>query len=178
MSDKDLDQLGMFDDDLPAVNQGDGQPISADQQPSATSSTAAPGQGQDKRANPCLTMFGPGPVGRRCKECLYLVKFQQAVTYHKCEQRRGKYTRWGSTGTDHLVNWPACARFKSAEVARLAAQRDELYERLMRGVAVIEQARDEGKDPALIERWEVAWLKLLAEYERVCDELASLDPEA
>jgi hypothetical protein len=54
--------------------------------------------------------------------------------------------------------------------ASLEERRDTLASRLDTGFDTIEQARNQGKD---IERWEQGWLKLLREYEEVCDQIAS-----
>lgn len=54
--------------------------------------------------------------------------------------------------------------------AELETKRQELIERLRRGDALIRDA----KSPAEQARFERHWLELLAEYERVCDEIARL----
>lgn len=50
----------------------------------------------------------------------------------------------------------------------LEARRDGLYQRLEQGYARIERGLAEGGDTAT---WEGFWRDLLAEYDRVCDEL-------
>ena len=52
--------------------------------------------------------------------------------------------------------------------AELERQRQELVERLRRGDALIRAA----KNSAELARYERRWLELLAEYERICDEIA------
>jgi hypothetical protein len=52
----------------------------------------------------------------------------------------------------------------------LEERRDTLASRLDTGFDKIEQARMQGKDT---ERWEQGWLKLLREYEEICDQIAT-----
>jgi hypothetical protein len=59
--------------------------------------------------NPMLS-YGPGPEGKRCKDCSHLTAYSYARTYHKCDLRRVS----SSAVTDHRVNWPSCARFEEA----------------------------------------------------------------
>jgi len=58
-------------------------------------------------ANPCVRVYGPGPENEICKHCRLLYPHHMAKTYYKCELR--EFTH--GPGTDHRVNWPACARF-------------------------------------------------------------------
>lgn len=51
-----------------------------------------------------------------------------------------------------------------------AARRRELEERLETGFQLIDHRRDAGQD---VERWEQRWLRLLREYERLCEEIAA-----
>jgi hypothetical protein len=52
----------------------------------------------------------------------------------------------------------------------LEQRRDTLAARLETGFQKIEQAEKAGTDTA---RWEQAWLRLLREYEMICDQLHS-----
>jgi hypothetical protein len=57
--------------------------------------------------NPCVHAHGPGPAGKRCKECRLLLRNVKSRTYFKCELRGVT----NGPGTDHRANWPACGRF-------------------------------------------------------------------
>lgn len=56
-------------------------------------------------------------------------------------------------------------------IAALEMKRNELIERLDRGAARIQDARNQGKN---VDAWEDYWISLLRTYEKVCDELATL----
>lgn len=58
------------------------------------------------------------------------------------------------------------SNFNSVE--RLKADRDELVSRLRSGAIQIEEARSAGAD---VSRWESFWLRLLSEYEEICDQI-------
>jgi hypothetical protein len=60
--------------------------------------------------------------------------------------------------------------FHEAPPVSLEDRRATLSRRLDIGFGKIEEAARQGQD---IARWEKAWLELLAEYEDVCDQLAS-----
>ena len=63
---------------------------------------------QKKKApNPCVALYGPGPAGKRCKDCRLLYAKHYSGTYYKCKLR----TNTNGPGTDHRVNWPACGKF-------------------------------------------------------------------
>lgn len=53
-------------------------------------------------------------------------------------------------------------------VVPLEVRRDTLATRLEAGFNKIEEAAEQGKN---VERWEDAWLKLLGEYEDVCNQI-------
>lgn len=55
------------------------------------------------------------------------------------------------------------------EISHLVAQRNALVDRLETGTRQIEQMRQAGED---VERWEAFWVRLLRQYETVCDRLA------
>jgi hypothetical protein len=60
-----------------------------------------------RKQNPLVAIYGPGPEGAKCKTCA-------SLTYHTCSKRYYKCTLRGITHgpkTDHLVNWPACAKY-------------------------------------------------------------------
>jgi hypothetical protein len=55
------------------------------------------------------------------------------------------------------------------EISHLVAQRNSLVDRLETGSRQIEQMRRAGES---VEQWERFWLRLLRQYEEVCDKLA------
>ncbi|MDQ3855416.1 MAG: hypothetical protein M3281_03375 [Chloroflexota bacterium] len=57
-------------------------------------------------------------------------------------------------------------------IAHLVAQRNSLVDRLNNGSRQIEELRAAGED---VTSWEEFWVKLLQQYERVCDKLAQLE---
>lgn len=61
--------------------------------------------------NECVRVFGLGPEGKRCRDCsrLYVKRF--ARRYYKCELRK----ETAGPGSDHRINWRACARFAAKE---------------------------------------------------------------
>lgn len=62
--------------------------------------------------NPCLRMWGNGPDGAICKNCIHLYGTGGNKKFFKC-QMRGKAT--SGPGTDHYANWPACGKFQREE---------------------------------------------------------------
>lgn len=62
--------------------------------------------------NPMVQAFGYGPEDKRCKHCKHLFHRQFASKYYKCGLRQNT----NGPGTDHRVNWSACAKFEQ-EVA-------------------------------------------------------------
>ena len=63
---------------------------------------------QARKENPLVAVYGPGPEGAKCKTC-------DRLTYHTCRKRFYKCTLRKITrgpATDHLVNWPACAKYQ------------------------------------------------------------------
>lgn len=82
---------------------------------------------QEKSVNPCIDMFGPGPAGAICRDCIHLHGFRQSKIWYKCSLRAwtskgGKNAGTVYPGGDHRVRWPACAKFElrsdSEEVKR------------------------------------------------------------
>jgi hypothetical protein len=70
--------------------------------------------------NPCIDMYGPGPEGRICRDCVHLQGFKQSATWYKCTKRAwktkgGKYPGTVYPGPDHRVRYPACAKFEERE---------------------------------------------------------------
>ena len=51
----------------------------------------------------------------------------------------------------------------------LEDRRDTLAHRLNTGFDTIERANQQGRDTT---HWEAAWIRLLAEYEEICDQIA------
>jgi len=59
--------------------------------------------------NPCVDLYGKFEPPRSCSGCKHLLKHGGAARYYyKCDLR--KVTR--GPGTDHRVNWPACAKWQ------------------------------------------------------------------
>jgi hypothetical protein len=64
------------------------------------------------RKNPMVVAYGKGPDGTRCKTCDHLCIIQPGQnTYNKCKIRGITH----GPGTDHRVNYAACARYKQIE---------------------------------------------------------------
>ena len=61
---------------------------------------------------------------------------------------------------------PAQVQYEQAKT--LSDRRDSLFARLEEGYGRIERGLDEGRD---ITTWEDLWLRLLDEYEAVCEQL-------
>lgn len=63
------------------------------------------------RGNPMIAIHGRDPEGRRCGDCGLLVpkSVGRRRIWYAC-LLRGKPT--AGPGTDHLVSWPACAKFE------------------------------------------------------------------
>ena len=61
-----------------------------------------------ERVNPCVGIFGSGPAGRVCRECVHLYRKVMGKTYLKCALRRNT----GGPATDHRARWAACAKFE------------------------------------------------------------------
>lgn len=61
-----------------------------------------------RKTNPCLSAFGHGPDGERCKNCVHFIRKEYSKTYFKCEFRGNT----NGPGTDHRANWPACGKFE------------------------------------------------------------------
>ena len=57
-------------------------------------------------------------------------------------------------------------------LAHLVAQRNSLVARLEKASLQIEEARLAGED---VQQWETFWIRLLRQYEQVCDRIAELE---
>lgn len=60
-------------------------------------------------------------------------------------------------------------------LSHLVAKRNSLVSRLENGSHQIEQLRQVGED---VTQWEAFWVRLLRQYEQVCDELAAHEAPA
>ena len=60
------------------------------------------------KTNPMPIALGPGPEGRRCRECVHLITYQMGKRWFKCDLREHS----NSTRTDHRALWPTCAKFE------------------------------------------------------------------
>lgn len=62
--------------------------------------------------NPCLDVFGAGPDDARCTSCAHLELHNGgSQNYYKCNL----WPITGGPGTDHRLNWPACAKYEGSE---------------------------------------------------------------
>ena len=53
-------------------------------------------------------VFGPGPLGKTCRTCAYLIRNQrESRTYIKC----GLRIHTNGPGTDHKAGWLACRKY-------------------------------------------------------------------
>lgn len=69
------------------------------------------GRSQGYKTNPCISVYGKGPEGTRCKNCVNFFKKYVGKTFFKCELRGDT----GGPGTDHRANWPTCGKYKEVE---------------------------------------------------------------
>lgn len=59
--------------------------------------------------NPCVRLYGIGPVTEKCKDCtLFVRRVWRNKEFFKCQLR----SITGGAETDHQDNWPACGRFE------------------------------------------------------------------
>jgi hypothetical protein len=63
-----------------------------------------------REPNPLRRGYGPGPEGKRCKQCDHMIIKRYAGKYFKCSLR---YNTNGPA-TDHRANWLACSKFKES----------------------------------------------------------------
>ena len=64
-----------------------------------------------KPGNPVIAVYGPGPPGAQCKDCVHLYINPKVKRYYKCKKR------WFTNGaaTDHRYRWPACGLYQEGE---------------------------------------------------------------
>jgi hypothetical protein len=67
-----------------------------------------------ENVNPCVRLYGLREPPAKCKACALLFSHCTARKWYKCKLRGCTH----GPGTDHRVNWPACARF----VAKVQSQ--------------------------------------------------------
>ena len=59
--------------------------------------------------NPCIALYGTGPDGAICRDCMHCrYPPMRRTRYWKCDLR----TLTHGHATDHQVGWPACARYE------------------------------------------------------------------
>lgn len=58
--------------------------------------------------NPVIALYGPDKMGRTCKLCVHLYARKRSKRYYKCKFRKETC----GPGSDHRVNWPACAKYE------------------------------------------------------------------
>ena len=58
-----------------------------------------------KKGNPLIAKYGPGPVGTMCRTC---INFLGDRKFFKCELRGVS----NSHSTDHRMKWPTCAKYE------------------------------------------------------------------
>ena|ERR1041385_1798580 len=62
--------------------------------------------------NPMVVAHGKGIVGKKCRDCKFLIRlYHHNQTYLKCEKRGITHGK----GTDHRAKWEACSKFEQAE---------------------------------------------------------------
>lgn len=54
------------------------------------------------------TMYGAGPLGRRCGQCRHLINRHYSRNYYKCSLTN----LTNGASTDWRTRWPACGRFE------------------------------------------------------------------
>ena len=63
------------------------------------------------KSNPLVPLYGPGPEGARCGDCVHIVAHRYSKTYYKCDLRGDG----AGPATDHRVGWQACAKYEEYE---------------------------------------------------------------
>lgn len=63
--------------------------------------------------NPMVRAYGEygEDMSKKCKDCNHLLVKRLAKNYYKCRYRGNT----GGPGTDHRVNWRACAKFEEID---------------------------------------------------------------
>jgi hypothetical protein len=61
------------------------------------------------KSNPLVPLYGPGPDGAICRDCVHLTVRRFSRNYYKCDLRRDA----ASPVSDHRVRWPACGKYEA-----------------------------------------------------------------
>lgn len=63
----------------------------------------------EAKEHDCIAVYGPGPVEKRCRDCIHLhtMDFWSGRKAYKCDLRKLTHGR----KTDHSPKWPTCGRF-------------------------------------------------------------------
>lgn len=59
--------------------------------------------------NPCIALYGHGPIGEVCGSCDRLICHGWTRNYYKCPLRKVTH----GAATDHRVSWPACGMWRA-----------------------------------------------------------------
>lgn len=59
--------------------------------------------------NPLVRVYGPGPEGATCSDCVHLYAKEFAGRYLKCDLR----VDTNGAGSDHRAGWRACGRYEA-----------------------------------------------------------------
>jgi hypothetical protein len=76
--------------------------------------TADPPEGEEwfekkTEPNPCVRLFGKGPIEVSCKHCKHLIRHKPGNnTYLKCFYRGVTH----GPGTDHRAGWASCSKYE------------------------------------------------------------------
>jgi hypothetical protein len=65
----------------------------------------------DKHSNPCVALYGKGPEGTTCGQCVQIAGISMAKTFYKCRLR----TNTHGAKSDHKLRYPTCGRFEQRE---------------------------------------------------------------
>jgi hypothetical protein len=73
----------------------------------------SPGSPASPNPNPCIALYGAGPLNTQCRRCVHLrYPLERGGMRHwKCDLRILSH----GSATDHHVRWPACARYEERE---------------------------------------------------------------
>ncbi len=71
------------------------------------------------KTNPMVEVYGAGPDGARCGDCIQFITKHFDKSYHKCLLRGDS----NGPGTDQRVRWQACVKYE----ARGDTQRREVF---------------------------------------------------
>lgn len=59
------------------------------------------------KGNPLISVYGPGPEGKICKNCKHLWVKKMSGRYLKCDLR----PLTAGPGSDHRAKWTACGKY-------------------------------------------------------------------